>query len=154
MKNLFLAIVTGVLISCTVPKTVYTKNIFDPWVNTQANDLLKEWGSADGVSSDEAGGKILTYDRSLHVSNSKEDPGFYFGQFVVGNNKPRLYYNHGDGKTVDLINQIKIEFFVNAEGVIYAWNTTGIPASYLQEFKSKDIKSGEISKEIFSKPTK
>lgn len=144
--------------ACSVTKTVYTENIFNKWLGRSTQDLMLQHGSPDRIVEDGKGGQIYVYDNSSTVTAGLSGPGQFYasptGVAVPGNQQAYLNYQPGATVSNSFVVEKKVEFFVNGDGYIYAWHTTGYPHTFEQQYTKKELKSGMVDTTLFMPPVK
>ena len=162
MKRLFVLISFSFLVvflsSCYVTKTVYTGHWYAAWIGKTSQELMLAKGAPTKITDIENGSHIYTWDYSQHYTNTYSGPGYMYNR-PTGVASPydgnvyqptQTYYQPGNSTSVQTVQEVKIDMFINAEGKIYAWHTTGVPYSMPQRFKKTDLRICKIDQRIFS----
>lgn len=145
-----------VMQSCYVTKTVYTENIFNSWISKSAQDLMLQQGSPARIVSDGKDGQVYVYDRSQVLTSTYSSPGQFYNQpvgaAVPGYQQTQLNYQPGAAVSNEILLQKKVEYFVDKDGFIYAWHSTGYPKTYKQRYKKEELENGSVNQGLFTPP--
>lgn len=89
------------------------KTTMDSWLGHSKAELLQSWGPPTKVDSDGQGGEILTYDKSVALTQT---PGTVYNNGYGGINYTRPQNN--------VVTRSRM-FYVNQQGKIYHWLAQG-----------------------------
>lgn len=130
--------------SCMVSKTIYTARIFDSWIGKSSRDLMLQQGTPSQMVSDGHGGQIYVYDHSYFSVTTYSHTSYVYDVFP-----DVIAVQPGATVSNQSVVPKKVEYFINKDGVIYSWHSTGYPETFEQKYPKKDLRSGSIDTIIF-----
>lgn len=154
MIRLSIVVMLLALQSCYVTKTIYTENIFNSWIGKSSHDLIVQQGAPTQIVTDGRDGQVYVYDRSHLLTSTYSTPGQFYteptGMAVPGSHPSQLNYQPGSSVSNQMLIEKKVEFFVNKEGHIYAWHSTGYPDTYKQRYTKEELT--KVDQSLFVPP--
>lgn len=95
------------------------KKEMESWLGSNLHELIKNYGPVSATHEDGAGGKIVTFTRTVHLRNQSIRGNYYSGGLYVVENPSTLYIHR--------------MYYVNKDGMVYGyrWYEDNVPTPQL-----------------------